>query len=69
MHCVLFVCVLEAYKNVTGSVKLLSRDLDYKAYNIKSVEDLTRPFVSMYFGAAYMSWLANYEGRLVSLSV
>lgn len=41
----------------------LYRDLDYKAYNIKSVEDLTRPFVSMYFGAAYMSWLANYEGR------
>ncbi|KAK6123888.1 hypothetical protein DH2020_042379 [Rehmannia glutinosa] len=35
----------------------------YKAYMVESVEDLTKPFVSMYFGAAYMNWLSEYEGR------
>lgn len=41
----------------------LSKDLGYKGYTVKSVEDLTYPFVSMYFGAAYMAWLSEYEGR------
>ncbi|GER52779.1 hypothetical protein STAS_30265 [Striga asiatica] len=35
----------------------------YKAYKVESTEDLTKPFVSMYFGAAYMNWLSEYEGR------
>ncbi|KAL6546966.1 hypothetical protein OROMI_022687 [Orobanche minor] len=35
----------------------------YKDYKAESVEDLTKPFISMYFGAAYMSWLSEYEGR------
>lgn len=39
------------------------RDLSYKAYKVESVEDLTKPFVSMYFGAAYVAWLSEYEGR------
>lgn len=34
----------------------------YKAYNIQSVEDLSKPFVSVYFAACYMSWLSTYEG-------
>lgn len=37
--------------------------LGYKAYSIQSVEDLSRPFVSMYFAASYMSWLSTFEGR------
>ncbi|KAL3643126.1 hypothetical protein CASFOL_013941 [Castilleja foliolosa] len=35
----------------------------YKDYKAESVEDLTKPFVSMYFGAAYLNWLSEYEGR------
>lgn len=42
---------------------LLTRDLGYNGYSVESVEDLTKPFVSMYFGAAYMTWLSEYDGR------
>lgn len=41
----------------------LYKDLGYKAYKVESVEDLMKPFVSMYFGAAYLAWLSEYEGR------
>lgn len=41
----------------------LYRDLGYKAYRVEAVDDLTKPFVSMYFGAAYLAWLSEYEGR------
>ncbi|KAF5477277.1 hypothetical protein F2P56_003928 [Juglans regia] len=41
----------------------LYMELGYKAYRIDSVDDLTKPFVSMYFGAAYLAWLSEYEGR------
>ncbi|GAB4854721.1 hypothetical protein Ancab_023306 [Ancistrocladus abbreviatus] len=39
------------------------KELSYRAYIVESAEDLKRPFVSMYFGAAYMAWLSEYEGR------
>ncbi|XP_042011197.1 uncharacterized protein LOC121759610 [Salvia splendens] len=42
--------------------------MGYKAYSIEAVEDLTKPFVSMYFGSAYMTWLSEYEGRERSLA-
>ncbi|KAL3851019.1 hypothetical protein ACJIZ3_012901 [Penstemon smallii] len=45
------------------TARWLYKDVDYKAYTVESVEDLTKPFVSMYFGAAYMAWLSEYEGR------
>ncbi|KAJ0099707.1 hypothetical protein Patl1_20790 [Pistacia atlantica] len=38
-------------------------ELGYRAYKVDSVEDLNKPFVSMYFGAAYLAWLSEYEGR------
>ncbi|XP_057950159.1 uncharacterized protein LOC131145098 isoform X1 [Malania oleifera] len=41
----------------------LYKDLGYNAYRIESVDDLGKPFISMYFGAAYMAWLSEYEGR------
>ncbi|KAL0443131.1 UNVERIFIED_CONTAM: hypothetical protein Slati_2035800 [Sesamum latifolium] len=41
----------------------LYKDLGFKGYIVESVEDLTKPFVSVYFGAAYMTWLSEYEGR------
>jgi hypothetical protein len=41
------------------------RELGYRAYRLDSAGDLTKPFVSMYFGAAYLAWLSEYEGRWV----
>ncbi|KAJ4748286.1 transglycosylase [Rhynchospora pubera] len=41
----------------------LYNDRGYRAYKIISVDDLYNPFVSMYFGAAYLAYLAEYEGR------
>ncbi|KAL0353384.1 UNVERIFIED_CONTAM: hypothetical protein Sangu_0919700 [Sesamum angustifolium] len=41
----------------------LYKDVGFKGYIVESVEDLTKPFVSVYFGAAYMTWLSEYEGR------
>lgn len=41
----------------------LYKDLGYTTYMVESVEDLTCPFISMYFGAAYLAWLSQYEGR------
>lgn len=42
-------------------------ELGNKAYKVESADDLHRPFVSMYFGAAYLAWLSEYEGRWVVL--
>ncbi|KAI3414918.1 SLT domain-containing protein [Psidium guajava] len=41
----------------------LHNELGYKAYKVESADDLQKPFVSMYFGAAYLAWLSEYEGR------
>ncbi|XVF12859.1 hypothetical protein REPUB_Repub08aG0156200 [Reevesia pubescens] len=41
----------------------LYREVGYRAYRVDYVEDLTKPFVSMYFGAPYLAWLSQYEGR------
>ncbi|KAF3793370.1 hypothetical protein EJ110_NYTH09328 [Nymphaea thermarum] len=41
----------------------LYNDVGYKARIIRSGEDLSMPFVSMYYGAAYVLWLSQYEGR------
>ncbi|KAK4794129.1 hypothetical protein SAY86_012123 [Trapa natans] len=41
----------------------LYNELGYKAYKVLSDDDLYNPFVSLYFGAAYMAWLSEYEGR------
>ncbi|KAG8386650.1 hypothetical protein BUALT_Bualt03G0170700 [Buddleja alternifolia] len=45
------------------TARWLYKDLGYKGYVVESVDDLTKPFVSLYFGAAYMAWLSEYEGR------
>ncbi|XP_019183181.1 PREDICTED: uncharacterized protein LOC109178104 isoform X2 [Ipomoea nil] len=41
----------------------LYKDLGYKVYVVESVEDLRKPFESMYFGAAYLAWLSQYDRR------
>nr|AFK38480.1 unknown [Lotus japonicus] len=38
-------------------------ELGHRAYKLESADDLNSPFVSMYFGAAYVAWLSEYEGR------
>ncbi|AQK60388.1 transglycosylase SLT domain containing protein expressed [Zea mays] len=41
----------------------MHRDCGYRAYTLISVDDLYNPFASMYFGASYLAWLSQYEGR------
>ncbi|XP_027192960.1 uncharacterized protein [Cicer arietinum] len=41
----------------------LYMELGFMAYKLETVDDLSNPFVSMYFGAAYVAWLSEYEGR------
>ncbi|XP_052207883.1 uncharacterized protein LOC127811758 isoform X2 [Diospyros lotus] len=41
----------------------LYKHLGYKAYNVNSAVDVTKPFVSMYFGTAYLGWLSYYKGK------
>ncbi|XVE98989.1 hypothetical protein REPUB_Repub03eG0157300 [Reevesia pubescens] len=41
----------------------LYTEVGYRAYRVDYLEDLTKPFVFMYFGAAYLAWLSQYEGR------
>jgi hypothetical protein len=54
---------------VVSSLKLifavLFRELGFRAYKLELVDDLSNPFVSMYFGAAYVAWLSEYEGRYI----
>ncbi|KAJ6768296.1 TRANSGLYCOSYLASE [Salix koriyanagi] len=43
----------------------LVRDLGYRAYEVEgNPENLYRPFVSVYFGAAYLKWLSNFEEKV-----
>jgi hypothetical protein len=42
---------------------LVCREMGFRAYRINSVDDLSKPFISMYFGAAYLVWLVECEGR------
>uniref|UniRef100_A0A2P2JCI2 Transglycosylase SLT domain-containing protein n=1 Tax=Rhizophora mucronata TaxID=61149 RepID=A0A2P2JCI2_RHIMU len=40
----------------------LSRDMGYRTFEVEGKpEILYRPFVSVYFGAAYIKWLSNFE--------
>ncbi|KAL3508246.1 hypothetical protein ACH5RR_027647 [Cinchona calisaya] len=45
------------------TARWLYKDGSYRAYTVESVEDLSKPFVAVYFGAAYLAWLSDYEGR------
>ncbi|TQD90905.1 hypothetical protein C1H46_023508 [Malus baccata] len=40
----------------------LYNEMGFRAYNLNQGDDLCKPFFSMYFGAAYLVWLAEYEG-------
>lgn len=49
---------------------LLCSEMGYRAYGAhQSLESLYRPFVSVYFGAAYVKWLSTYEGKYVCMYI
>ncbi|KAL4374929.1 hypothetical protein AHAS_Ahas05G0230900 [Arachis hypogaea] len=52
-----------------GPAKLAERQLGYRAYKLESPKDLYNPFVSMYFGADYVTWLSEYEERYVNSAI
>ncbi|XP_021299525.1 uncharacterized protein LOC110428133 isoform X1 [Herrania umbratica] len=62
-----FVDGIEARAGIMGidysTAFWLYTEVGYRAYRVDYVEDLTKPFVSMYFGTAYFAWLSEYEGR------
>jgi hypothetical protein len=40
--------------------------MGYRAYEIEGAPTiLYRPFVSVYFGAAFLKWLSTYDGKYV----
>lgn len=36
----------------------------YGVFSVASAADLSRPFVSMFYGAAYVHWLSRFEGKV-----
>ena len=48
---------------LTSTARWLAKDLGFNAYGIPTEEDLYNPEVSMYFGAAYLTWLSTYKGK------
>lgn len=43
---------------------LACRELHYTSYDVDKDPDLLfRPFVNVYFGAAYLKWLSNFEQK------
>ncbi|CAM6011793.1 unnamed protein product [Sphagnum balticum] len=51
-------------QTLQSTAEWLSTDMGYRAYTIDAVSALLyRPFVSVYFGAAYLKWLSTYDGK------
>ncbi len=46
-----------------NTARWLHDDMGYRAYELKSPDDLTDPQVSMYFGGAMVAWLSRYRGK------
>lgn len=49
-----------------GYLHVGCRDMGFKSYKLRSRDDLSNPFLAMYFGAAYVCWLTTYSGRYQS---
>ena len=50
-------------QTLVGTAQWLARDfVRYRSFGIPNLDDLMQPQVSMYFGAAYVDWLSNYNG-------
>lgn len=49
-------------QTLVGTAKWLATDMGYNDLGVPSMDDLLDPRTSMYFGAAYVSWLRNYGG-------
>ena len=50
-------------QTLVGTAQWLARDMGARRFGDPSMEDLLRPEVSMYFGAAYVNWLSTWRGR------
>ncbi|KAG6759971.1 hypothetical protein POTOM_036468 [Populus tomentosa] len=61
--CLVFFFLDTYFLHSQSFVLLLRWELGHRAYRLDFAGDLTKPFVSMYFGAAYLAWLSEYEGR------
>lgn len=54
-----FLCYIAAMKL---KVQLACSDMGYQAYAVQGNPDLLfKPFVNVYFGAAYLKWLSSYD--------
>ncbi|XP_057857680.2 uncharacterized protein LOC131066836 [Cryptomeria japonica] len=51
-------------QTLQSTTKWLARDMGYTVYQVEGAPTmLYRPFVSVYFGAAYLKWLLTYDGK------
>lgn len=51
-------------QTLQSTAEWLARDMGYRAYEIEGAPAiLYRPFVSVYFGAAFLKWLSTYDGK------
>lgn len=48
---------------LTSTAQWLAKDLGYNAYGVPDEKDLYDPDIALYFGAAYLTWLSNYQGK------
>jgi len=48
---------------LTSTARWLAKDLGFNAYGIPNEDELYDPETSMYFGAAYLTWLSTYKGK------
>lgn len=44
------------------TARWLASEMGYTAYGVPDMEDLMKPEISMYFGAAFIDWLSRYYG-------
>eukprot|EP00898_Chlorokybus_atmophyticus_P001738 jgi/Chlat1/2565/Chrsp175S02400 len=49
-------------QTLVSTASWLARDMGYRAFGIPKEQDLYDPYVSMYYGAAFLLWLSTYNG-------
>lgn len=51
-------------------VKFYCRGQGYQEYNVDENPDLLhKPFINVYFGAAYLKWLTDYQNKYDTLAL
>eukprot|EP00899_Mesostigma_viride_P014269 jgi/Mesvir1/22843/Mv25123-RA.2 len=54
-------------QTLLSTARWLATDMGYVAFGVPTLEALMDPWISLYFGAAYLDWLSHYGGRPQSL--